>query len=212
MSILLFTTKGDIMALNKTNQEELPFPIDGVEEEKVAEQISFDDLEFEAEYVDEDQEVKKFYTISGKESWYEPTWEKYTINDLDVGDEFEGRPEINIFENDEKSYNALRLRVMDDGEMVDLYINYPKKDFPYVKGINKTFDFYRKCFDFIYSVLRYRDERNVVDANGEEINRFKSVNIETFAKYVDSMTRVGIRITEGNPDSEYDSFIIYKME
>ena len=213
MSILLFTTKGDIMALNKTNQEELPFPIDGVEEEKVAEQISFDDLEFEAEYVDEDQiETKKFYTISGKESWYEPTWEKYTINDLDVGDEFEGRPEINIFENDEKSYNALRLRVMDDGEMVDLYINYPKKDFPYVKGINKTFDFYRKCFDFIYSVLRYRDERNVVDANGEEINRFKSVNIETFAKYVDSMTRVGIRITEGNPDSEYDSFIIYKME
>jgi len=212
MSILLFTTKGDIMALNKTNQEELPFPINGVEEEKVAEQISFDDLEFEAEYVDEDQEVKKFYTISGKESWYEPTWEKYTINDLDVGDEFEGRPEINIFENDEKSYNALRLRVMDDGEMVDLYINYPKKDFPYVKGINKTFDFYRKCFDFIYSVLRYRDERNVVDANGEEINRFKSVNIETFAKYVDSMTRVGIRITEGNPDSEYDSFIIYKME
>jgi hypothetical protein len=212
MSILLFTTKGDIMALNKTNQEELPFPIDGVEEEKVAEQISFDDLEFEAEYVDEDQEVKKFYTISGKESWYEPTWEKYTINDLDVGDEFEGRPEINIFENEDKSYNALRLRVMDDGEMVDLYINYPKKDFPYVKGINKTFDFYRKCFDFIYSVLRYRDERNVVDANGEEINRFKSVNIETFAKYVDSMTRVGIRITEGNPDSEYDSFIIYKME
>jgi len=212
MSILLFTTKGDIMALNKTNQEELPFPINGVEEEKVAEQISFDDLEFEAEYVDEDQEVKKFYTISGKESWYEPTWEKYTINDLDVGDEFEGRPEINIFENEDKSYNALRLRVMDDGEMVDLYINYPKKDFPYVKGINKTFDFYRKCFDFIYSVLRYRDERNVVDANGEEINRFKSVNIETFAKYVDSMTRVGIRITEGNPDSEYDSFIIYKME
>ena len=136
---LIFTTKGDIMALNKTNQEELPFPIDGVEEEKVAEQISFDDLEFEAEYVDEDQEVKKFYTISGKESWYEPTWEKYTINDLDVGDEFEGRPEINIFENDEKSYNALRLRVMDDGEMVDLYINYPKKDFPYVKGINKGF-------------------------------------------------------------------------
>ena len=212
MSILLFTTKGDIMALNKTNQEELPFPINGVEEEKVAEQISFDDLEFEAEYVDEDQEVKKFYTISGKESWYEPTWEKYTINDLDVGDEFEGRPEINIFENEDKSYNALRLRVMDDGEMVDLYINYPKKDFPYVKGINKTFDFYRKCFDFIYSVLRYRDERNVVDANGEEINRFKSVNIETFAKYVDQMKRVNVKITEGNSESDYNSFIIWNME
>jgi hypothetical protein len=212
MSILLFTTKGDIMALNKTNQEELPFPIDGVEEEKVAEQISFDDLEFEAEYVDEDQEVKKFYTISGKESWYEPTWEKYTINDLDVGDEFEGRPEINIFENEDKTYNALRLRIMDDGEILDLYVNYPKKDFPYVTGINKGFDFYRKCFDFIYSVLRWKDETNVVDKNGEEYNRFKKVNLEMFAKFVDSMERVGIKITEGNSDSDYNSFIIYKME
>lgn len=176
-------------------------------------QISFDDLEFEADFVDEDAvETKKFYTISGKESWYEPTWEKYGMMDLDVGDEFEGRPEINIFQNEDKSYDALRLRVMDDGEMVDIYINYPKKDYPYVKGINKGFDFYRKCFDFIFSILRLRDETNVIDTNGEEINRFKKVNIETFAKYVDSMNRVGIRITEGNTDSEYNSFIIYKME
>ena len=189
--------------------------VETVNEEPVVEQkqISFDDIEFEAEYVDEEQlETKKFYTISGKESWYEPTWEKYGMADLDVGDEFEGRPELNIFPNEDKTYDALRLRVMDDGEMVDIYINYPKKDYPYVKGINKRFDFYRKCFDFIFSILRYRDETNVIDTNGEEINRFKKVNIETFAKYVDSMERVGIRITEGNPDSEYNSFIIYKME
>ena len=193
----------------KTEEEELPFPIETEE----TEQVSFDDLEFEAEYVDESEiETKKFYTISGKESWYEPTWDKYGIQDLDVGDEFEGRPEISIFENDDKSYNAARLRVMDDGEIVDIYINFPKKDYPYVKGINKGFDFYRKCFDFIFSVLRYRDERNVVNADGEEINRFKQVNIETFAKYVDSMERIGIRITEGNADSEYNSFEIYKME
>ena len=177
------------------------------------EQVSFDDLEFEAEFVEDDEmETKKFYTISGKESWYEPTWERYGMQDLDIGDEFEGRPEINIFTNDDKSYDALRLRVMDDGEMVDIYINYPKKEWPYVKGINKGFDFYRKCFDFIFSVLRLRDERNVVDNKGEEINRFKTVNLESFAKYVDSMERVGIRITEGNTDSEYNSFQLYKME
>jgi len=187
-------------------------PEDAIEEVKEETPQSFD-LEYEAEYVDDEQiETKKFYTISGKESWYEPTWERYTMNDLDVGDEFEGRPEINIFENEDKSYNALRLRVMDDGEIVDIYINYPKKDYPYVKGINKSFDFYRKCFDFIFSILRIRDERNVVDSKGEEINRFKTVNIENFAKYVDSMERVGIRITEGNEDSEYYSFQLYKME
>jgi len=198
------------MALKKENHE-LPFPVD-VEEEK-DEQVRFDDIEFEADFVDEDElETKKFYTISGKESQYEPNWEKYGIQDLDVGAEMEGKPEINIFENDDKSYNALRLRVMDDGEILDLYVNYPKKDFPYVKGITKSFDFYRKCFDFIFSVLHLRDERNVVDSKGEEVNRFKKINLEMLAKYVDQHERIGVRITEGNSDSEYDSFIIYKLE
>lgn len=181
--------------------------------ETIETQVSFDDLEFECDFIDEDAlETKKFYTISGKESEYEPTWERYGMGDLDVGDEFEGRPELTIFENPEKSYNALRVRVMDDGEIVDLYVNFPKKNFPYVQGINKSFDWYRKCFDFIFSILRLRDERNVVDKNGEEINRFRKVNFEQFAKYVDSMSRIGVRITEGNADSEYNSFIIYKME
>ena len=176
-------------------------------------EITFDDLEFEAEYVDEEQlETKKFYTISGKEQQYEPTWEKMNIRELDVGDEFEGIPEITVFPNDEKSYNSARLRVLDDGEILDCYFNFPKKDFPYVTGINKGFDFYRTCFDFIYSVLKFRDERNVVNSDGEEINRFKKVNLETFLKYVDGMTRIGVIVTEGNPDSEYDSWQIKTME
>lgn len=201
------------MALNKTNQEELPFPINGVEEEKVAEQISFDDIEFEAEYVDEDKiETKNFYTISGKESWYEPTWEKYGIQDLDIGATMEGRPEINIFENEDKTYDALRLRVMDDGEILDLYINYPKKHFPFVRAINSKFDFYRKCFDFIFSVLRLQGEQYVVDKNGNEVNKFGKIDIEKLAKYVDQHSRIGVEITEGNSDSEYDSFKIYKLE
>ena len=193
-------------------------PQDSVEEvtnEPVVEQqqISFDDIEFEAEFVDEEElETKKFYTISGKESWYEPTWEKFGIQDLDVGTEMEGRVEINIFENKDKSYDALRVRIMDDGEILDLYVNYPKKDFPIVRGINKSFDFYRKCFDFIYSVLKYRDERNVVDSDGEEVNRFNKMNLEMLAKYVDQHERIGVRITEGNSDSKYNSFIIYKLE
>ena len=196
------------MALNKqTKQEELPYPI---ETEPQTEEF---ELEYEAEFVDEDAiEIKKYYTISGKESEYEPDWERYGMADLDVGDEFEGRPELNIFPNEDKSYDALRVRVMDDGEIVDIYVNYPKKDYPYVKGINKSFDFYRKCFDFIFSVLKLRDERNVVTPEGEEVNRFKSVNLDTFAKYVDQHKRIGIRITEGNTDSEYNSFEIYKME
>ena len=63
---------------SKQTEEELPFPIDIEHEQTNTEQISFDDLEFEAEYVDEDElETKKFYTISGKESQYEPQWDKF---------------------------------------------------------------------------------------------------------------------------------------
>ena len=181
--------------------------------EEVRDVISFEDLEFEAEYVDEEQqETAKYFTISGKESQYNSSWEKYKASDFDVGQILEGVPEINIFENEDKTYNAMRLRLIDEGEIVDLYFNFPKKDFPYVTGINKGFDFYRTCFDFIYSVLKYQGESNVVDSNGEEINRFKKVNLENFAKYVDSKQRVSVKLTEGNPDSEYNSWIIYEME
>lgn len=193
----------------KSKQNELP------EEFEVQEQISFDDIEFEAEYVDEEELEnggQKFLTISGKESWYEPTWEKYGIQDLDVGQTMEGRPEISIFENEDKTYDTLRLRVMDDGEILDLYVNYPKKHYPYVRGINSKFDFYRKCFDFIFSVLRLQGEKNVVNSQGEEVNKFGKINIEMLAKFIDQHNRIGVEIIEGNSDSEYDSFKIYKLE
>ena len=202
------TIRGDNMTL-KSKQNELP------EEFEVQEQISFDDIEFEAEYVDEEELEnggQKFLTISGKESWYEPTWEKYGILDLDVGQTMEGRPEISIFENEDKTYDALRLRVMDDGEILDLYVNYPKKHYPYVRGINSKFDFYRKCFDFIFSVLRLQGEKNVVNSQGEEVNKFGKINIEMLAKFVDQHNRIGVEIIEGNSNSEYDSFKIYKLE
>ena len=192
------------MALSKKTNEELPFPVNT--EKETSSQINFDDLEFEAEY----EEEKQYFTISGKEQQYEPEWERYGVNDLDIGTEMEGRPEITVFENEDKSYNAMRVRVMDDGEMVDCYFNYPKKDYPYVKDITKDFEFYRPCFNFIFGVLRLRDETNVVTPEGEEVNRFKTVNLETFAKYVDQMSRIGVRITEGS--NGYNDWIIYKME
>lgn len=171
--------------------------------------IGFDDLEFEAEY----QEATVYHTISGKEQEYEPTWDKYSMRDFDVGIEIEGKVEITHFENTDKNYDSLRVRVMEDGDILDCYVNIPKPDeMGYITNVRKSFDFYRTCFDFIYSILKMRDERNVVDSKGEEINVFKKVNIINFAKYVDQHNRIGVRITEGNPESDYNSFIIYKME
>lgn len=198
------------MALNTKTKASIPADIE-VEEVSNG-QVSFDDLVFDGEF-EEEREAVQYFTISGKEQQYEPTWERYGILDLDIGDEFEGRPELTHFINDDRKSDSIRVRVMDDGEIVDLYINIPKPDEQgFITNIRKGFDFYRKAFDFIYSVLRYIDESNVIDKNGEEINVFKRVNIINFAKFVDQKERIGVRITEGNTDSEYNSFIIYKME
>ena len=166
-------------------------------------------LDFEAEY----EEEREYLTISGKEYMDVHDWTKFGMADLDVGEEMEGIPEITYFENKDRKYDSLRVRIADDGEYVDLYVNMPKPDdLGYITNIRKTLDFYRTCFDFIFSILRIRDERNVVNKDGEEVNKFSKVNIMNFAKYVDQMSRIGVRITEGNSNSDYNSWIIYKME
>lgn len=182
-------------------------------EEKTNQQISFDDLmeDFEAEYTED----VEYTTISGKPQINTSEYEKLSIYDFDTGDDIPGTPEITHFKNDDRKYDSLRVRIIDkdDDEFVDLYINIPKPDEKgFVKNIRKSFDFYRTAYDFIYSVLRYKDEANVVDENGDEKNNFKKVNILLFAKYVDQMTNINVRLTEGNESSEYNSWIITKME
>ena len=185
--VYIFTKQGvDIMAM------------------KTKEQVSFDDLE-----------DVKYTSISGKDYIDVGVFEKYGMYDFDVGDEIQGVPEITHFENKDKKYDSLRVRIIDDtsDEYADLYINIPKPDKDgFITNINKTFDFYRTAFDFLFSVLRYRDETNVIDSNGDEKNHFKKVNIILFAKYVDQMNKIKVKITEGNKTSDYNSWIITKME
>ena len=178
---------------------------------KTKEQVSFDDLDYEASY-DEDVE---YTTISGKNYMDVGVFEKYGMYDFDVGDEIQGIPEITHFENKDKKYDSLRVRIIDDtsDEFADLYINIPKPDKQgYITNIRKGFDFYRTAFDFVFSVLRWKDETNVVNTDGEEINKFGKVNIFNFAKFVDQQNRIYVKIIEGNKDSDYNSWIILNME
>lgn len=178
-------------------------------EEKTNQQISFDDLEFETEYTEDNG----YTTISGKQQTNVQTFEKLSSYDFDIGDDITGLPEISHFKNDDRKSDSLRVRVINDDEYVDLYVNIPKPDEKgFITNIRKGFDYYRTAFDFIYSVLRWKDERNVVDAAGEEINIIKKVNIIKFAQFVDQMNNIGVRITEGNPDSDYNSWMITRME
>lgn len=178
---------------------------------EVTQQILFDEL---TEGLEEEYDPNEGYsTVSGKPLTNVQELDGMNIYDYDVGDDLTGHPEISYFVNDDRKSDSLRVRIINEDEYIDLYINIPKPDENgFVKNIRKGFDFYRTAFDFIYSVLRWRDEKNVVDAAGEEINIFKKVNILKFAQFVDQMNNIGVRITEGNSESEYNSWIIYKME
>ena len=176
-------------------------------------EVSFEDLLENTEF--DHEEERTYTTISGKDYMDVGIFEKYGMYDFDIGDEIQGIPEITHFENKDKKYDSLRVRIVDDtsDEFADLYINMPKPDKDgFITNINKSFDFYRTAFDFLFSVLRYRDEGNVIDSNGDEKNHFGKVNIILFAKYVDQMNRIKVKITKGNKASEYNSWIITKME
>lgn len=189
------------MALKKENK---------IESTPIQEQITFADLEYDLEYEDENG-IR--YTISGKESDYEPEWELIRMSELDIGDEFEGKPEVMHYKNEGRKSDSLRIRLMDDGEILDCYVNIPKPDSKgFVTNIRAGFDYYRTCFDFVFSILKLRDENSVITPEGKVTNKFNRINIINFAKLVDGMDRVGVRVTEGNEDSDYNSFVIYKME
>lgn len=191
------------MALKKENE---------IENTPIQEQITFADLEYDLEYEDENS-IGIRYTISGKESDYEPEWELIRMSELNIGDEFEGKPEVMHYVNEGRKSDSLRIRLMDDGEILDCYVNIPKPDPKgFVTNIREGFDYYRTCFDFVFSILKLRDESNVITPEGKVTNKFNRINIINFAKLVDGMDRVGVRVTQGNEDSDYNSFVIYKME
>ena len=95
----IFTKQGvNIMALN-TKPQEGEF-----------EQVNFDDLvgSTEAEVT---QEIR---TVTGRVTEYNHEWEIFKDYNEDVGTYMEGRPEVTILKKDEKSYDTLCLRVIDD--------------------------------------------------------------------------------------------------
>ena len=141
--------------------------------------------------------------------------------ELEPGTTFTGKPEVSLFTNDElnedgefeKKYDAVRIRLIDNPEYLDAYFNVPKMDENgFISNISKGFDFYRSCFDVIYSFLRYIDETNVIDAKtGEEIKKIKKINIENFIDLLNDKDSITLKITEGNKQSDYNSFMIVKM-
>jgi len=141
--------------------------------------------------------------------------------ELEPGTTFTGKPEVSLFTNDEldddgnfvKKYDAVRIRLIDNPEYLDAYFNVPKMDENgFITNIRKGFDFYRSAFDVIYSFLRYIDETNIIDPDtGDEIKKIKKINIENFIDLLNDKDSITLKITEGNKESDYNSFMIIKM-
>ena len=194
----IFTTdnKVTIMAMKSKNEKE-------------TEQINFDDLACEGGFTEE------YSTITGKEQLYLPDYEVYKTYECDVGEELTGYPEVSIIPKKDKSYDSLKIRVIDDTseEILEAYANFPRADEKgFVKRITKDFDFYRNAFDFLFSVRRCQGDKYVMDKNGEEYTSWNNIDFIGHAKLVDSKKRITIKVTEGNPDSSYDSWQIIRME
>lgn len=176
------------------------------------------DFGFEAEY---DENEGEFKTISGNDPRDVSMATKYDIRDFDIGNVVIGYPELTIFNNNEKDEKgeykkksqSVRVRIVDgDEEYIDLYANIPRRDDKgFITGLNKYFNFYRTGFDLVYSFMRFLDETNVVDQNGEEINRINKVNIERICEAIDKMEYIKVKIVESG-DEQYPSFIILDMK
>ena len=179
--------------------------------EKPNEEITFEDLVKTTEGTSDEN----YTTITGRATEYHPDYEVFKAYEMDVGDWIEGRPELSIIPKKEKSYDAIHLRIIDDSaeEILDCYANYPRADEEgMVKNLTKDFDFYRNAFDFIYSILKTKGDKYVVDKNGDEYTKFRRVHLIGFARLVDQQSKVRVEITEGCNDSEYNSWQIINME
>ena len=172
-------------------------------------QINFDELKCEGGFAEE------YTTITGKQQIPVHDYEVYKTYECDVGKELTGYPEVSILPKEGKSYDSLKVKVIDElgQEVLEAYANFPRADEKgFVKRIGKDFDFYRNAFDFLHSVRKCHGEKYIVDRNGEEYTEYKNIDFMGHAKLVDQMSKITIRVTEGNPDSTYDSWEIKDME
>lgn len=184
---------------------------------KETEQVNLD-FGFEAEY---DENEGAYTTISGNEQKDVTNATPYDIRDFDIGNIITGYPELTIFNNNEKDENgefkkksqSVRLRIIDgDEEYINLYANIPRRDEKgFITGLNKYFDFYRTGFDLVFSFMRFLDETNVIDSNGEEINKINMVNIERICEAIDKMEYIKVKIVASN-DVDWPSWLILDMK
>lgn len=150
-----------------------------------------------------DDEVKEFKTLTGKETNFDPDKEKIRLHDLDDGETFAGKPEVDIIEKEDKSYNVARIKVIGEDEDLIIYANFDKRNYPVIKGANEGFQFYRDSFNIAKSILIMNGAP--ISGNAKKI---REVNFKEILEFIDSMESITIRAIEYEDNPEYKSVII----
>lgn len=153
----------------------------------------------------DDKESKK--SISGKDLKLSNDREVLYLRDLDDGESFNGNPIVSIFKNEEKTYNNVSIRLLneDENEELRLSVNYPKKDCPLVRRLNEDFGFYLNAFNLVKDIAILTN----VDGVDSETSSFKEVNFKELLEFVDGLDEMEIQAYYPE-DSDYMSFKIVK--
>lgn len=143
--------------------------------------------------------VKK--SISGKDLNLDNERDIVFLRDLDENESFTGNPIVSIFENDDKTYNNVSIRLVKEDEELRLSVNYPKKDCPLVKNLNEDFGFYLNAFNLV------KDIALLTGVEGVDNNTalFKEVNFQEILEYIDGLDEMSIQAYLPE-DSDYLSF------
>lgn len=143
-------------------------------------------------------------------------YEKYNINELEVGIELSGRPFLMYFENgenDERNYESMRLQIINDKdeEVVNIYCNIPL-GYPVIKNIRKNNGFFKNSYNLIvdmFHVDKTLDDTVFYDSNGELKNTIKKINIKQIIDYINTKEEMKIKVIEND---NYNSFRVLSLK
>lgn len=146
-------------------------------------------------------------SISGKDLKLSNDRDVLYLRDLGEEEIYKGNPIVSIFRNDDKTYNNVSIRLLNEyeNEELRLSVNYPKKDCPLIRDINKDFGFYLNAFNLVRDIAILTG----VDGVDDETISFKEVNFKELLEYIDGLDEMGVQMYI--PDnSEYLSFRVVK--
>lgn len=155
------------------------------------------------------------FGMEAEEDTTEINFDEYTranINQVNVGNVFEGKPVIMKFENEEKNYDTVLIKLLNDTDMecLDVYVNTPKFK-NQIKNIRKRNNFTLNLFNLIISVNKLIDPSSIMDPRtGDEINLIKKINLQDLLDFLKEKESIKVKVIEGSQG--YNSFKIVDIK